>query len=389
MKAYKFKLLPNEEQRILLAKTFGCVRFIYNKMLKETDDHYAETSKHLRLTPAKYKKDYEWLTEVDSLALCNAQRNLETSFRNFFRNPKHFKHPVFKSRKQNYNSYTTNRINNNIDLNDNAIKLPKLGWVKLIKHRMPPETTVLKSVTVSKSASGKYYASILYDVTITAVPKVPESALGLDFTMKKLFTDSNGKSSEYPGYYRTNEEKLKQYQRALSRRQKGSRRYLKQKHKVALLHEKIKNQRKDFLHKLSDSITKNYDMVCIEDLDVKQMASTLNLGKHLHDNGWGMFVTLLSYKALERGVSVVKVNKWFPSSKKCSNCGVIKEILPLSERVFSCVCGNKINRDINAAINIREEGLSSYMTAGHVVAAQLCCDHEITRLRSLRSKALA
>lgn len=389
MKAYKFRLLPDVEQRILLAKTFGCVRFIYNKMLKEIDDNYAETSKHLRLTPAKYKKDYEWLTEVDSLALCNAQRNLETSFRNFFRNPGHFKHPVFKSRKQNYNSYTTNRIKNNIDLNDNAIKLPKLGWVKLIKHRLPPETNILKSVTVSKSPAGKYYASILYDVTITATSKVPESAIGLDFTMKKLCMDSNGNSSEYPGYYKANEEKLKRYQRALSRRRKGSGRYLKQKHKVAVLHEKIKNQRKDFLHKLSDSITKNYDMVCIEDLDMKQMSSTLNLGKHLHDNGWGIFVTLLSYKASERGVAVVKVNKWFPSSKRCSLCGVVKETLLLSERVYSCDCGNIMDRDINAAINIREEGLFSYMTAGHAVSAQLCCALKSTRLRSPHLKASA
>jgi len=355
-KAYKFRLYPNAGQRVLLAKTFGCVRFIYNRMLEDKIAHYEITKQNLSVTPAQYKAEYPWLREVDSLALANGQLHLETAFRNFFRD-NGIGFPKFKSKHRDSNSYTTNLVNGNIALSNGRIKLPKLGLMKIIQHRQAPDGYKLKSVTVSLAPSGKYFASVLYEYEDETVPVKPADVLGLDFSMSGLYVDSNGASPEYSRPYRAAQAKLAKEQRKLSRRKKGGSNRAKQKRKVAMLHEHIANQRSDFLHKQSRQIANAYDAVCIEDLNMKGMAQALNFGKSVSDNGWGKFTQMLGYKLSEQGKPLVKIDKWYPSSKTCSSCGAIKEELPLSERIFRCECGFVCSRDHNAAINIRDEGV--------------------------------
>lgn len=354
-KAYKFRIYPNAEQQILLAKTFGCVRFIYNKMLGDKIDHYEKTKENLKTTPAKYKPEFEWLKEVDSLALANTQIHLEMAYRNFFRD-RSIGFPKFKSKHKGHESYTTNRVNGNIVLDFGYLKLPKLGNMKIKQHRQIPDGYRLKSVTVSKTPSEKYYASILFEYEADVLLVEPVNIIGLDFSMKELYVASNGITAQYPRFYRNALAKLAKEQRKLSRRKKGSKNREKQKRKVARLHERIANQRSDFLHKQSRQITNAYDAVCVEDLNMKAMSQALNFGKSVSDNGWGMFVNMLDYKLKEQGKQLKKIDKWFPSSKTCSNCGAVKDELTLSERIYHCKCGFVCDRDINAAVNIKNEG---------------------------------
>lgn len=357
-KAYKFRIYPNAGQETMLAKTFGCVRFIYNRMLSDKIKHYEQTKQKLNNTPARYKKEFGWLKEVDSLALCNAQMNLQMAYNNFFKSPK-TGFPKFKSKKSNRRSYTTNCINGNISIADGMIRLPKIGLVKLQQHRRIPLDYKLKSVTVSQTASGKYYVSVLFAYENQAPKQTPETFLGLDFSMHELYKDSNGNEPCYPRYYRQAEKKLAREQRKLSKMQKGSNNRNKQRIKVARLHEKVANQRKDFLHKQSRQITNAYDCICIENLDMKAMAQQLNFGKSVTDNGWGMFVTILQYKLEEMGKQLVKVDKFFASSQLCSCCSYKNSNTKnLSIRAWDCPqCGTHHDRDINAAINIRNEGI--------------------------------
>ena len=319
-KAYKFRIYPNAEQQIILAKTFGCVRFIYNRMLSDKINHYEETKQKLNNTPAQYKSKFPWLKEVDSLALANAQMNLQTAYNSFFRNTK-IGFPKFKSKKSNRRSYTTNCVNGNISIDNGFLKLPKVGLVKLKQHRLILSNYKLKSVTISQTPSGKYYASVLFEYENQIQEQELHDFLGLDFSMHGLYKDSNGNEPAYPRYYRQAEERLKREQRKLSLMQKGSKNRSKQRIKVANLHEKVTNQRKDFLHKQSRQIVNAYDCVCIENLDMKAMSQSLNFGKSVTDDGWGMFVTFLKYKLEETGKRLVKVNKFFASSQICNVCG--------------------------------------------------------------------
>jgi len=365
-KAYKFRLYPNKEQSTLISKTFGCVRFVYNKMLAERKDTYnkykdnkTELKKQKLPTPAKYKDEFLWLKEVDSLALANAQLNLQSAYNKFFREHKGF--PKFKSKKHPIQSYTTNNQGGNIRIKDNKIKLPKIGWVRCKVHRQIAENEIIKSCTISRTPTGKYYVSILveYDKEIQPIQVDKNNILGLDMDMKNLYTDSQGIKAEYPRFYRKMLDKLVVEERKLSRCKLGSNNRNKQRIKVAKLHEKVANQRKDFLHKLSKQLADNYDAVVIEDLNMQGMSQTLNLGKSVADNGWGMFTTMLKYKLEWQGKQLVKVDKWFPSSQLCSDCGFQNpETKDLSVREWTCPnCGEKHNRDHNAAINIKNEGI--------------------------------
>lgn len=365
-KAYKFRLYPNQEQSTLISKTFGCVRFVYNKMLAERKDTYnkykdnkTELKKQKLPTPAKYKDEFLWLKEVDSLALANAQLNLQSAYNKFFREHKGF--PKFKSKKHPIQSYTTNNQGGNIRIKDNKIKLPKIGWVRCKVHRQIAENEIIKSCTISRTPTDKYYVSILveYDKEIQPIQVDKNNILGLDMDMKNLYTDSQGIKAEYPRFYRKMLDKLVVEERKLSRCKLGSNNRNKQRIKVAKLHEKVANQRKDFLHKLSKQLADNYDAVVIEDLNMQGMSQTLNLGKSVADNGWGMFTTMLKYKLEWQGKQLVKVDKWFPSSQLCSDCGFQNpETKDLSVREWICPnCGEKHNRDHNAAINIKNEGI--------------------------------
>lgn len=368
-KSYKFRLYPNKEQEILINKTFGCVRFIYNKMLYDKIEHYKETGKLLNITPAYYKKEFEWLKEVDSQALNFAKVNLEMAYNNFFKS-NNFNFPKFKSKKNTKLSYTTyNNVSNNggngsIEVMDNGryIKLPKLKQVRVKAHRQIGKYEVIKSCTISKAPSGKYYISILlkYEKEMINKKITDESqVVGLDFSMKELYYSTEGKIANYPRYYRNSLEKLAIEQRKLSRKKKGGKNREKQRIKVARLHEHIANQRNDFLHKKSRELVNRFDAVCIEDLNMKSMSQCLNFGKSVHDNGWGTFTNFLGYKLSQNGKQLIMIGKWYPSSKTCSNCGSIKEKLKLSERVYNCEnCGLSIDRDYNASINIKRVGMT-------------------------------
>ena len=358
-KAYKFRIYPNREQEVLLSKTFGCCRFLYNAMLSDKIREYQATGKMLMNTPAMYKKEYPFLKEVDSLALANVQLHLEKAYKNFFRSPS-MGFPRFKSKHKDQNSYTTNLVNGNIVLGTGKLKLPKLGKIRIVQHREIPEGYCLKSVTVSREPSGKYYASLLYEYDSrenqTAVSNYEAARiLGIDYAMHEMTVFSDGRNAIYPGYLKNSEEKLAREQRKLSHCQKESCNYRKQKQKVALCHEKVRNQRKDYIHKLTRKIADTYDAVGVEDLDMKAMSRCLNFGKSVMDNSYGMFREILKYKLEEQGKKLVKTDRFFPSSKKCCMCGNVKKELKLSERIYRCDCGSVMDRDKNAAINIREE----------------------------------
>jgi putative transposase len=326
-------------------------------MLGDKIKHYEETGENLYCYPSQYKTEFEWLKEIDSLALVGAYNNLQTAYNNFFRDKK-VGFPKFKSKKNNHQSYTTNYLNGNIKLQDGYLVLPKLKAVKIKQHREIPQSYKLKSVTVSKTPTGKYFASILFEYEQEIQTIEPKNFVGLDFSMKELYVASDGSSACYPRYYRQALEQLAREQRKLSKCQKGSNNRNKQRIKVAKLHERVTNQRKDFLHKLSRQITNAYDCVCIEDLNMKGMSQALNLGKSVADNSFGAFVSMLDYKLKEQGKQLVKVDKWYPSSKTCSHCGTVKETLSLSDRTYHCeVCGAVLDRDYNASINIKNEGM--------------------------------
>ena len=277
---------------------------------------------------------------------------------NFFKQPK-TGFPRFKSKKRNKSSYSTICINGNITISNGYLKLPKIGQVRLKQHRAVLNGYRLKSVTVGQTPGGKYYASILFQYEDQVQEKEMQRFLGLDFSMHELYRDSNGNEPAYPRYYRKAEKKLVREQRRLSKMQKGSNNRSKQRIKVAKLHEKVSNQRKDFLHKQSRQITNAYDCICIEDLDMKAMSRSLNFGKSVSDNGWGMFTTFLKYKLEEQGKKLVKVDKFFASSQICSACGYKNtKTKNLALRKWDCPqCGIHHDRDVNAAINIRNEGL--------------------------------
>ncbi len=328
-------------------------------MLSDKKEYYEETKETLKNTPAQYKKEHEFLKEVDSLALCNANLQLNTAYKNFFSRPS-MGFPKFKSKRNNHHSYTTNMVNNNIKLGKKTIKLPKLGEVKIKKHRIPPEHYILKSVTVSKTPTNKYFVSVLFEYHEEIQEKDLNSDslyLGLDFSMKELFVGSDESSANYPRFYRNSLDKLAREQRKLSKMQKGSQNRGKQRIKVALLHEKVANQRKDFLHKQSKQIANAFDCVCVEDLNMKAMSRCLNFGKSVSDNGWGFFTTILTYKLQDQGKKLIKIDRFFPSSKRCSCCHEVKKNLTLADRVYHCeACGMTLDRDYNASLNIREEG---------------------------------
>lgn len=358
-KAYKFLLLPNAEQREYFAKCFGCVRFVYNHMLADKIAYYKEFGKTLRNTPAQYKDEFEWLKEVDALALANAQLQLQTAYANFFRDKK-IGFPKFRSKKSGKNSYTTNNQGANIRIENGCVKLPKIGFVRLKQHRAIPETHRIKSATISLSSTGRYSISILteYDWEPPVIELSKDRALGLDYSSPHFYVDSQNVVADMPHFYREAEARLAREQRKLAYMKRGSSNYQKQRKKVAWCHERVANCRKDWLHKRSTELAENWDYVCVEDINLRGMAGSLKLGKSTNDNGFGMFRTLLGYKLSDRGKVLVKIDKWFPSSKMCSECGGINSELTLADREWTCECGAHHDRDLNAAINIRNVGLA-------------------------------
>ena len=369
-KAIKYRVYPTTEQSIMFAKTFGCCRKVYNLMLSDKIEGYKLTGKFPTVTPAKYKNDYPYLREVDSLALANKQMDLQKAFRNTFSKSRKKKNgfPKFKSAKHSRKSYTTNNQKGTVAIIDNkCIKLPKIGKVKAVIHRVPDDSWTIKSATVSQESDGKYYISVLFefDNAINLYVADKTNAIGLDYASDGLYVDSNGNTGTNHKYYRESHDKLAKAQRKLSRMQ-GSKKYevksnnyIKQLRKVNKIHRHIANQRLDNLHKISTEIANSYDVVCVESLDMKAMSNHgFGNGKATLDNGYGMFLSMLEYKLSDRNKYLIKVDKWFPSSQICHCCGKIHpEMKNLTIRTMTCDCGLTISRDQNAAINILREGL--------------------------------
>ncbi|EOT43582.1 IS200/IS605 family element RNA-guided endonuclease TnpB [Enterococcus columbae] len=371
LKAYKFRIYPTEEQEIFFAKTFGCVRKVYNLMLNDRKKAYEEVkndpSKKMTFpTPAKYKKEFPFLKEVDSLALANAQLHLDKAYKNFFRD-KSVGFPRFKSKKNPVQSYTTNNQNGTVALIDSKfIKVPKLKSLVRIKlHRQPKG--MIKSATISRHSSGKYYISLLCKEEISELPET-NSAIGIDLGITDFAILSDGQKIDNNKFTSKMEKKLKREQRKFSRRallakKRGvklyeARNYQKQRQKVARLYEKVKNQRTDFLNKLSTEIIKNHDIICIEDLNVKGMLRNHKLARSISDVSWSSFVAKLQYKADWYGREIIKVDTWFPSSQICSECGHKDGKKSLDIREWTCpICHTHHDRDIIASINILIEGL--------------------------------
>lgn len=366
-KAFRYRIYPTLEQEVLFAKTFGCCRKVYNLMLADKINSYERTGSFGRQTPAQYKKEYPFLKEVDSLALANVQLNLQGAMRNCFDKSRKARNgfPKFKSSKHSRKSYTTNNQNGTVAITDKGIRLPKTGIVKAEIHRQPGQGWELKSATISRDRDGEYYASVLfeYETDVIAVSRTSSSAIGLDYRSDGLYMDSNGNSAGMHKYYRESHDKLARAQRRLSRKtgsRKGetkSNNYIKQQKKVARIHKHIANQRLDDLHKRSTEIANQYDIVCVESLNMRAMSNrAFGNGKATLDNGYGMFLNLLEYKLTDRGKYLVRVDRWYPSSQLCSCCGKQRK-MPLSERTYTCSCGLVIDRDYNAARNILNEGL--------------------------------
>ena len=374
-KAIKYRVYPSDEQAVMFVKTFGCCRKVWNLMLSDKIAYYKSTGKILLTTPAQYKKDYTFLKEVDSLALANVQMNLQSSYKAFFdkKRKKRNGFPKFKSAKHSRKSYTTNNQKGTVAIiDDKYIKLPKIGKVKAVIHRQPEADWTVKSVTVSQESDGKYYASILFtfDRIINNIA-ISDNVLGLDYASDGLYTDSNGNKGTSHKYYKESHRKLAKEQRRLSRKvgskknQTKSNNYIKQLHKVNKIHRHITNQRLDNLHKLSTEIANQYDVVCVESLDMRAMSNKgFGNGKTTLDNGYGLFLNMLEYKLYDRGKYFIKVDKWFPSSQICNHCGTVHtEMKDLSIRTMRCDCGFVLDRDHNAALNIKKEGKRLLETA--------------------------
>lgn len=368
--AIKYRLYPTSEQKIMFAKTFGCCRKVYNLMLSEKIESYKTTGKFVAVTPAKYKKDFPYLKEVDSLALANVQLNLQSAFRNHFDRNRRKKtgFPKFKSAKHSRKSYTTNNQNGTVAIIDNRyIRLPKIGKVKAVIHRVPGTDWKLRSATVSCSSDDRYYVSVLFEYGNSASAYVADenNAIGMDYASDGLYVDDKGNIGTNHKFYRESHKKLAKEQRKLSRK-KGSRKgedkshnYLKQQRKVNRIYTHIANQRKDNLHKISAEIANQYDIVCVENLNMRNMSNRgFGNGKATLDNGYGMFLDMLEYKLANRGKYLVKVDKWYPSSQICHCCGKRHpEMKDLRIRTMRCECGYVMDRDRNAAMNIKKEGL--------------------------------
>ena len=362
LKAYKYRIYPNSGQKIQIAKTFGCCRFVYNRTLAYRKGIYEKEKKSVSKTDCnnycnrELKKDYEWLREVDKFALTNAIYNMDCAYQKFFR--EHAGYPKFKSKHDSHKSYTTNYTNGNItvDFENGKVKLPKLKAVKAKLHR--EFRGQIKSATVSQAFSGKYYLSILVETEHKELAHTNDS-IGIDLGIKDVCITSDGKKYENPKIIRRYEKKLARLQRQLAKKEKRSQNYYKIKKKIAICHEKITNTRKDYLHKMSHEIISENQVIVSEDLQIKNMVKNHHLAKSISDVSWYELTRQLGYKAEWNGRKYIKINTFYASSQLCSVCGYQNtEIKDLSIREWLCPgCGAKHDRDINAAKNILAEGL--------------------------------
>ena len=396
-RGYKYRIFPTEDQRSYFMQAFGCRRKVFNAYVdalynqleaRGYENGYIRMKNLDFITPAAMKKEFPFLKEVDSLALCNAQLDFQGAVRKFneeynkksytkramkrkktlgieptFRDLKGM--PRFKSAKNGDFSFTTNNQSNKgnwnlITLQDGWLHIPKLKTpIKVKIHRKLPKNCIIKNATISMDSRGWFYVSLGVEFIKDIEPVVPRTFVGLDYAQQDFFVSSENEKANYPHYYRKVETRLAKEQRKLAHMVKGSRNWKKQKKHVADLHGRVARQRQDWLHKKSTAIANQVDMVAVEDIDLRALGQTLHLAKNLHDNGFGMFRKMLQYKLEERGKFFVKIDRFYPSSKLCHCCGYVHTELELNDSEWTCpCCGEHLLRDYNAAINIREAGKS-------------------------------
>ena len=359
-KAFKYRLYPTAPQAEKINQNIGCARFVYNHLLDDRIKVYKETKQKSKKTYCDLKKEYDFLKEADSRALLNARENLDAAYDKFFKEPS-AGFPKFKSKHKCLWSYTTdNNHNGTIRFDGNRLRLPKVGYVKVVEHRLH-EGRIL-SATISHERSGEYYASVLCEIEQPESLPVTDKVVGIDLGLHDFMICSDGERAEAPKYFRKSEQKLAKIQRAFSRTQKGSNGHEKARVKVARCHQKIKNQRNDFLQKLSTKLILENQVICLEDLSVKGMERNRKLAKSITDASFSRFVSMLEYKAGWYGRKVVKIDRFYPSTQLCSGCGYknesIKGLKGLKVREWICPeCGEVHDRDLNAARNILNEGL--------------------------------
>lgn len=359
----KYRIYPTDEQIVLINKTLGCARFVFNHFLGIRQDEWKYNHKSVQykdtnamLTDLKRRPEYSWLKEVDSMALQQSLRDLQRAYDNFF--AKRAKYPRFKSKHHYTQSYRSQRIGGNIRIESNEIRLPKLGVVKIKLSR--PVTGVISNATITRTAGNKYYVSLCVSYEADLLPN-EGGIIGIDVGVKDFYTDSNGAVETNPRYFNKYQRKLAREQRRLARKMNGSSRRKRQRVRVARLHEKIANVRADHHHKISTRLAKENKIVVVENLKIKNMVKNKHLSKAISDVAWYKFFTMLEYKLAERGGQLVKVPTFYPSSQTCHVCGYKNPVVKnLMVRDWECPeCGTyHENRDLNAAINIKEKGLA-------------------------------
>ena len=356
-KGVKFRIYPNKVQQKLIMQTFGCCRLIYNKALAMREEAYKQGEKvgynQTSAMLTALKQELEFLREADSIALQQSLRDLDRAYTNFFQ--KRAKYPKFKSKHDNHQSYRTINQGNNVRIVGNYLKLPKLGYIKV---RQSMAIGKINNVTIERTPTGKYFAVLCVDFEPT-YERNNFGVIGIDVGIKEFYTDSNGNVVDNPKHLERTTKKLTREQRRLSRKAKGSNNRNKQRIKVAKVHEKITNQRNDFLHKLSTMLVRENQTICIEDLAVKNMAKNHKLARSINSASWGKFFEMLEYKSAWYGSTVVRIPTNYPSSQTCGSCGYKNMVVKnLSVRKWECpVCHEKHDRDINAARNILSKGL--------------------------------
>ena len=363
LKAYKYKLIPNQEQQETLSKHFGCVRFVYNWGLNRKIETHKECGKSIscfqlgrELTLLKQQKEFEWLNECSTVSLQQSLRNLDAAFSNFFK--KNAKYPKFKSKKCSRDSVKFIE-NVHFDFINWTVKLPKIGKVDLCKNRIFNQSTCKQgTTTVSRDHCGTYWCVVTVD-DLQDMPSKSEiskdNSVGIDLGIKDYAILSDGRKFSNPKHLENTKKRLAHLQKVLARKEKCSKNYEKMRIKVAKCHRSIANKRNDYLHNLSSYLVNNYKTICLEDLNVKGMMQNHNLARAIQDASWYEFTRQLQYKSDWNGDNIIYIGRFEPSSKTCSVCGYVNHDLKLSDRKWTCLkCGTKHDRDVNAAINIKE-----------------------------------